>query len=352
MILIVGQGLAGTLLAHRLLERGCSVRVIDPGHEGCASMVAAGNINPITGRRYARTWLAELLLPYSRAFYTRLERQLGQALYYPKRIGMVLASPAAQNDWLLRSSAAQDDYALPDPDPAPYARHFRDVLSVAELQGGARVDLPALLGAYRGRLKGLGALQEARFDYSALETGEDCNPRYQGETYQGVVFCEGAAAAKRNPFFGYLPFQPSKGEVLLVRIADYGLSDRLVKHRQLFLAPWQGDLYWLGSSYERDFEDGAPTAAGGAYLLDTLRSMLRLPFERVAHWAGIRPTVRDRRPFLGQHPRLQGLYLFNGFGAKGSLTVPYFAEHFADFLLQGKALMPEADIRRYTRFGN
>lgn len=54
--IIVGQGLAGSLIALNLLRRGKSVRVIDDGHKHAASKVAAGLINPITGRRHVLTW--------------------------------------------------------------------------------------------------------------------------------------------------------------------------------------------------------------------------------------------------------------------------------------------------------
>jgi len=52
--LIVGQGLAGSLLAWELIQRGCSVLVVDKGEEN-ASQVAAGLINPVTGIRFVKS---------------------------------------------------------------------------------------------------------------------------------------------------------------------------------------------------------------------------------------------------------------------------------------------------------
>ncbi|MFT5168556.1 MAG: glycine oxidase, partial [Saprospiraceae bacterium] len=54
--LIIGQGLAGSLLAYQLLERGKTVQIIDNHHNGASSSIAAGIINPITGRRFAKSW--------------------------------------------------------------------------------------------------------------------------------------------------------------------------------------------------------------------------------------------------------------------------------------------------------
>ena len=70
-------------------------------------------------------------------------------------------------------------------------------------------------------------------------------------------------------------------------------------------------------------------------------------FEVVAHHAAIRPTVKDRRPFIGQHPQFPVLGIFNGFGTKGASLVPFFAEQFVDNLLNGKPLEKEVDIRRF-----
>ena len=51
--LIIGQGLAGSLLAWELIQRRCSVVVVDNGNEN-ASQIAAGLINPITGMRFVK----------------------------------------------------------------------------------------------------------------------------------------------------------------------------------------------------------------------------------------------------------------------------------------------------------
>jgi len=61
--IIVGQGLAGSLLAYELMQEGKLVCIVDEHHLGAASAVAAGIINPITGRRFAKSWRIDELLP-------------------------------------------------------------------------------------------------------------------------------------------------------------------------------------------------------------------------------------------------------------------------------------------------
>ena len=57
--LIVGQGIAGTLTAFQLLERNKKICIIDDGNKTSSSSVAAGMINPVTGRKYVKSWMIE-----------------------------------------------------------------------------------------------------------------------------------------------------------------------------------------------------------------------------------------------------------------------------------------------------
>ena len=49
--LLVGQGLAGSILGWELMQRGCRILIIDQ-EIGNASRIAAGLINPVTGMRF------------------------------------------------------------------------------------------------------------------------------------------------------------------------------------------------------------------------------------------------------------------------------------------------------------
>ena len=61
--MIVGQGLAGSLLASELLDAGKTIQIFDADHEGAASAIAAGIINPITGRRLVKSWMIMSFYP-------------------------------------------------------------------------------------------------------------------------------------------------------------------------------------------------------------------------------------------------------------------------------------------------
>ena len=63
--LIVGQGICGTMLSWYLHKEGKTFLVIDEEKPNSSSRVAAGVINPVTGRRYAYSWMIEDLIPFA-----------------------------------------------------------------------------------------------------------------------------------------------------------------------------------------------------------------------------------------------------------------------------------------------
>ena len=84
--IIVGQGLAGSILALTLLQKGKSVMVIDDAKPNTASKIAAGLYNPVVFKRLVKSWLADDLLPYMDSFYPEMEKLLGVEFYFSKRI--------------------------------------------------------------------------------------------------------------------------------------------------------------------------------------------------------------------------------------------------------------------------
>ena len=76
-ILIIGQGIAGSCLAWELKRRGSEFTVADRPVAETASRVAAGLVNPLTGRAFRPGWRQEECLAAAEAFYPETERELG-----------------------------------------------------------------------------------------------------------------------------------------------------------------------------------------------------------------------------------------------------------------------------------
>ena len=343
-ILIVGQGLAGTLISWKLEQSGCTVYHVDPGHERASSNVAAGLMNPITGRRYVKSWRFDDLLPVARQTYRELEELLGITLYHEYGIIRSLFNHREENDWLARTGdPAYQPYMLGEPRMTTFADHIRPAYSYGEVRQSAQVHIGRLIRAYRERLSAKKALREEAFEYDQLDI-LDQGVQYGTIRARRVVFAEGAAAAN-NPFFAHLPFGGAKGQAIWVRIpgADF---PKILKQR-IFIVPWEEDVYWIGSTNSNHFDHDGPTGEARAYLTERLSDILTLPFELIDHRSAIKPTVKDRRPFLGRHHEYPHLYIFNGLGTKGTSLGPYWAAHLRDFILKNSTLDKEVDIRRF-----
>ena len=76
--IIIGQGLAGSLLACELLNQNKKVLVFDNTHQQCATKVAAGIINPIIGPQLNTIYQDPQELLTVHHFYQDLEKQLDQ----------------------------------------------------------------------------------------------------------------------------------------------------------------------------------------------------------------------------------------------------------------------------------
>lgn len=343
--LIVGQGVAGTLLSHFLLSENQKVMVIDRPLAGATSGIAAGVINPVTGRRMAKSWRYEDFLPKAKKTYLELENRLGEELWSEQNILRALPTVFEENEWSRRGLWPEHaPYFADEADLGNYAGKVSPVPSWGELKGAAKADMPRLVSRFRAFLRSKKILMEEVFDFSKLEIGEG-GVRYGNFAAGKIIFCEGSKAGG-NPYFRYLPFIPTKGELLLVRIPGSGFEKLLKNH--IFIVPVGGDLYWVGSTSRFEFDGPEPTTEKRKYLESELKRVLTVPFEVREHQAGIRPTVYDKRPFLGLHPAHPQLGIFNGLGTKGALLGPYFASQMAGFLLGENEIEAEVDIQRHA----
>ena len=81
--LIIGQGLAGSLLARELVALDRRVLVIDDHYKSSSSTVAGGLINPVTGKRLALQPGIDYLLPAAQRRYRSLEQKAGLRFFFP-----------------------------------------------------------------------------------------------------------------------------------------------------------------------------------------------------------------------------------------------------------------------------
>jgi len=70
-------------------------------------------------------------------------------------------------------------------------------------------------------------------------------------------------------------------------------------------------------------------------------------FEILNHFAGIRPTVKDRRPLVGTHPNYKNMHILNGLGTRGVMLAPSMAMNLYDYIENNVALEHYVNIDRF-----
>lgn len=113
--LIVGQGLAGSLLAWHLIGAGQRVLVIDNNNPCAASRVAAGLINPVTGKRLVMEKNAVTYLEAARACYQRLGEQFGEIFLHDKPMFRLFDGNELKQVWRKRREDASYQPLLATP---------------------------------------------------------------------------------------------------------------------------------------------------------------------------------------------------------------------------------------------
>ena len=329
--LIVGQGLAGAILAWELADRGQRVLVVDDAPEQSASKVSAGILNPVTGKRLVKSWMVDTFLPGAREFYRRMEKELGVSFFTDRTILRIYQSEEERELWWKRrDDPAYAAYLGKSHPSGGFAPEIDDPFGSFEILGVGNLEIPVFLDALGKSLAERATQVHQRFDYGELEI-DASGVRWRGHSAGHVVFCEGYRL-RDNPWFSWLPLNPAKGEIVTLRL-DLSRADTIL-NRQKWVLPLGDGLARVGSTWAHEFADAGPTAAGRRGLLTALKRMLKpgKGFDVVDHEAGVRPCSHDRIPYLGAHPDHPALHVFNGFGAKGALMTPWMAHVFADFL--------------------
>ena len=345
--LIVGQGLAGTLLGRAFERRGISFRIVEQEKPVSSSRVAAGLVHPVTGRRRAKSWMADTFLTFNESYYNSLHRDTGELFYHAVDGLEVAATVKECNDWTARMSDPDLDHLLVGQYTGDdYKTALQPSAGQFVMRHCGWMDLPRFLDFFRVNWSNQGILLTDTFDPTSLQLTEEF-VQFNQVSARSIIFCEGEQARK-NPLWSWLPFDPVKGEILTIRVP--GLPQQHIIFHGLFLVPIGNERFRAGATYSWHELDQIPTEQAKKDLIDKLESVLRLPFELIDHQAGIRPAVKGRRPLIGRHPKHANVFLLNGLGSKGVLMGPWLTENFADWLSGKGTLHPETDIARYYIF--
>ncbi len=340
--IIVGLGLAGLAFAEELTKHEKSFLIFEDNSQ-YSSSVAAGTYNPVVLKRFNAVWDVQKQLAYALPLYKMLEQRFNKKYDHQIDIHRIFTSVEEQNNWFI----ACDQPILCDyMHPAVIQNDNKAVLApfgFGKVCKTGWIHTKALLEDYRRYLFDAKQLVNQRFDYDRLEFLEN-GIAYKNITARKVVFCEGFGMRK-NPYFKKLPMEEAKGE--LVTIKSPNLKLEAVLKGPVFVQPVGEDLYKVGATFNWDDKTATPTLEAKNELLSKLDTMLDVPYEVVAHEAGIRPTTKDRRPLVGVHTKYTQLAILNGLGTRGVLLGPSMAKELYEHLELHAALPKEISIERF-----
>jgi len=342
--IIVGQGVAGSCMALKLLENNKSFIVIDDNAHK-ASAIAAGIYNPVVLKRFAIVWNAKQQIQKLKNVFSSFEQLLNQKYIFEFPVFRIFNDENEMKTWNKKADREDlKDFLSKDFTQLSEYSNILQPLGAGQVQHTGRVDLTNLLPDFKAYLLHNNLALDESFDYTALQIEED-KVVYKGIQAKKIIFAEGYHI-KQNPWFKPLPIIGVKGEVLRIR-TEAQLPEAVVKAKE-FLMPLSDKEYFVGATYDRDHVNYETTDAAKENLINGLKQFLTDDVEVIDQKASIRPTVSDRRPIIGPHPVFRNLICLNGMGTRGTMLAPVMVDELYDFLENGIQIDEEASISRFN----
>ncbi|MFD0993310.1 NAD(P)/FAD-dependent oxidoreductase [Tenacibaculum geojense] len=340
--IVVGLGLAGLAFVEELINQNKSFIVFEDASQ-TSSLVAGGMYNPVILKRFTPVWNGHEQLQLALPFYKKLEDKFNTQFDFKFTTKKMFTSVGDENNWFIASDKpVLAHYMLPnvkkDVIPGVIGEY-----GYGELTGTGRVDTDLLLQTYRSYLTERNELITNSFDYSLLNI-EANYYEYNSIKAQRIVFSEGYGLSK-NPFFNYLPLNGTKGE--LITIHAPGLDIDFLLKSTLFVFPLGNNFFRVGATFNWTDKTGTPTEEGKQELIEKLEKVINVPYQIIKQSAGIRPTVKDRRPLVGEHPTHKNMYVLNGLGTRGVMIAPTVAKQLFNTIENNIPLDDEINITRF-----
>jgi len=342
--IIVGCGLAGIAFCEQLYSNQKSFVVFDDQSQQ-SSLVAGGLYNPVVLKRFSKVWKSKEQLDLAIPVYQTIEDRLHVKLDYKIPVRRRFTSLEEQNNWFeasdkeglkpfLNTNLITNENAAIDAD-----------FKLGEVLDTGKIDTNTLIDNYKNWLKDSNSYYSESFNYKQLDV-KSTGVQYKTIKAKYIVFAEGFGL-KQNPYFNFLPLNGTKGELLIIKAPKLKL-DYVLKSSAFLIPLKEKDQYIVGATYEWTDKTNTVTLKAKEELLNKLKTFLKCDFEVVDQVAGIRPTVKDRRPLVGAHPEHKHLFVLNGLGTRGVMIGPYIAMQLFKHIENEMPLDEEININRFS----
>ena len=207
------------------------------------------------------------------------------------------------------------------------------------------VDTALLLEKYKNYLITNQLFLEESFDYGLLQEETD-GIRYKDIQAKHIIFAEGFGM-HANPYFQHLPLDGTKGELLIIKAPLLDLD--VILNTSLYILSLGNDLFKIGATYNWDDKTALPTEVGKNELVQRIKEIITCDFEIMEHHAGVRPTVKDRKPLIGTYEHHNSIHILNGLGTRGVMLGPAMAKALFENIEYQKPLDRFVDIKRFAK---
>jgi glycine oxidase len=342
--IIIGFGIAGFAYAIQLVRNNKDFVIIDLPISN-STYKSAGVINPTVLKRYTLAWNAPSFINYAKKYYSEFELKYKVKVLEPYPIHRYFSSIKEQNYWSEASFSNSLKPYLKSNFKTNSPKDIKTKFGYGVVKNSSKLKVKIALDSFKESLNGDQFINE-QFDNKALILN-DKFVEYKNIRANQIVFCDGIQM-KKNKWFEYLPLIGSKGEMLVIKAPM--LSSKKIIKGSIFVVPIMNDLFWVGSTFDNEYKSNKTTKKGIHFLTHKLNNLITVPYEIIEHNAAIRPTVIDRRPLLGSHPKHKNIYIFNGLGTRGSFMAPLLSKWLYDFISTSKKIDKEVSIERFSQF--
>jgi glycine oxidase len=340
--LIVGGGLIGLLTARTLSKSGAKVILIERSQLGQESSWAGGGIlSPLYPWKYPAA--VNDLASWSQTHYPALVKELEQATGIDTewtQSGLLVLDDDQRETALAwaPSYAANvqqvDADAIQRLEPALPAGHA-SALWMPEV---AQIRNPVLIQALREdlKLRGVRVAENTEVTHLLSKKGRirGVQTEYNEVMADQVIVACGAWSATLLKELGQdVPVMPVRGQMILFRTPP-GQLQRIVLQGGHYVIPRRDGRVLVGSTMEEVGFDKEVTDEARDDLaqvaFDMVPALADAKMER--HWAGLRPGSPNGVPFIGAHPKIEGLFINAGHFRNGVVMGPASAQLLADIV--------------------
>lgn len=364
-VIVIGGGVIGLSIAYELREAGLSVRLLEQGQIGQEASWAGAGILPPGNLEWARSAEARLRAASAQlwpSWVAKLESLTGINTGYV-RCGGVEARLNAPLTALTDEVESWKAEHVPVEIITPQDLHQRfpalssEITAAYYLPDLAQVRNPWLLKALQAACVQRGVELYAGCPVTTLErNGERVHTvrTPEGDFSAGhFVIAAGAWSRELIRQAGWqLDVQPVRGQIVLLEHLPLPFS-AVIQSGSCYLVPRRDGRILIGSTEEQAGYDKRTTSAAVSELLrfaiDFVPVLREARFERA--WAGLRPFVKDGRPFIGCLPTLNNVCIATGHYRAGLQLSPITAVLIRE-LITGQPVSLPLDCHNYGTHHN